>query len=331
MPTVRTVTVKSSGGDYTSLSAAEAGEQADLPALDRQTNIEVYDFTDTTTVDITGWTTDATRYINIYAAVGNGHSGTWDNSKYNLSISAAFGGALAVRENYVRVTGLQFDCTHVTSAGTPVGTVDVIGASDVRFERCIARRTGAQAGNMIVSHTAGTATLRNCIFYQNTDSHAVRGAGGTLIIQNCTITAAAGDGIHNFFDASTITVDNTYSGGHTGAAYAGAMTRTTCAHSSATVFSGSTASIAYSTANFVNVTTGSQNLHLIVGASATLLTGGTDKSGTYTVDIDNQTRTDWSIGADEFVEVVASALIALHHMFKSRMFNTKFIRTKSSN
>jgi len=59
--TFSTKTIKSSGGDYTSLTAWEAGEQADLVALDRVAVAECYDFESVESpISINGWTTDVT-------------------------------------------------------------------------------------------------------------------------------------------------------------------------------------------------------------------------------------------------------------------------------
>ena len=67
------------GGDYTSLNAWETGEQADLVAADRIAVAEVYSGGNAMTnaeINITtGWTMDSTRYAEIRAAVGEGHSG----------------------------------------------------------------------------------------------------------------------------------------------------------------------------------------------------------------------------------------------------------------
>jgi hypothetical protein len=50
---------------------------------------------------------------------------------------------------------------------------------------------------------------------------------------------------------------------------------------------------------FVNITAGSEDLHLKIGANA--IDEGTDLSGTFTTDIDGVTRSGtWDIGADEY-------------------------------
>lgn len=313
MPTVRTVTVKSSGGDYTSLSAAEAAEQGDLPTLDRQLNIECYSMADTTTATIFGWTTDATRYIAIYAPTAERHSGVWDTNKYRLSINASASRPLFIVEDYVRVTGLQIENTH-TGGYTSVFVSAVAASpnSSVLLDSLIIRSgstvVSAETEGSGVRIAAGAVTLRNCIIYSASLSCIYTEVGSNtpvVTIDNCTIAGSASAyGVN--VSGGTVTLQNCYSGGNSTDDYNGTMTLTTCAHSSATVFTGSTASIAHSTANFTNVTAGSEDYHLISSASSTLLTGGTDLSGTFTVDIDGETRSDWSIGADEYVAVTGN-------------------------
>ena len=89
-PAVRTVTVRPSGGDYTSLNAALAGEAADLVALNRQLNIELYAMTDTEAVDLItpAYVTDPDRYIKVYTPAAERHAGVWDAGKYHLDAVA---------------------------------------------------------------------------------------------------------------------------------------------------------------------------------------------------------------------------------------------------
>src|SRR5690242_10769248 len=109
MATVVTKTVKPSGGDYTSLSAAEAGEQRDLVAADQIARIECYAMTDATAVAVAGWTTDSTRYIEIVAPAGQRHSGKRDTTKYRLiSTLSWFQNFVTCSQAYTRFEGLQF-------------------------------------------------------------------------------------------------------------------------------------------------------------------------------------------------------------------------------
>src|SRR3989344_9507887 len=75
---------------YTSLSAWEAGEQRDLTATDEIAVARIegtWTNPDTTPVTISGWTTDATRYIKIYTTPEARHTGKWDNTRYRLENS----------------------------------------------------------------------------------------------------------------------------------------------------------------------------------------------------------------------------------------------------
>src|SRR4051812_38070458 len=71
---LRVVTVKSASGDYSSLNAAFVGEVGDLVSLNRQLEIDCYNFVDATAADTgAGWTTDATHAV-LITAVDN-HNG----------------------------------------------------------------------------------------------------------------------------------------------------------------------------------------------------------------------------------------------------------------
>lgn len=292
MPTVSTVTVKSSGGDYTSLAGAEAGEQADLVSADVQLDIECYAFEDTTRCDFDGWTTDATRYIRVFTPTAERHNGAWDTSAYRLVVAANSG--LATFEDYIRIEGLQLSA----SVTAPFFVGNGLGTSDVRVDSCLI--TGGQVGVRLGS---GTINIRNTIIFDcGGDGVLASFSGPTVNLDNCTIAGCGAYGINNVL--GTVAARNCYADGVTDA-YSGTITKTTCAHSSATVFAGSTASIPHSTDTFVNVTGGSEDYHLAAGSD--LIDAGTDLSGTFTTDIDGETRSgDWDIGADEFPAATGS-------------------------
>lgn len=302
MPTTTVVTVKSSGGDYTSLSAAEAGEQADLVTADVQMDIECYSFADTTAVTFDGWTTDATRYIRVYTPTAERHAGVWNTSKYRLSINAEFSRPLIVSEDFVRVEGLQIEQTHANGVSPirVVGTADA-ASSDVRFDATIVRsasaRTNVDTGSNIAL-ASGKTTIRNSVIYDAGASCIYSSFvtnSPTVDLDNVTLAAGTTYGLNH--TNGTATLRNVYSGGNGTDDFNGTITRTTCMHSSATSFTGSTGSTAYDTNNFTNVTSGSEDLHLPTGSA--LLDAGTDLSGDFTTDIDGDTRTRWSVGADD--------------------------------
>jgi hypothetical protein len=110
--TVRLVTVKPSGGDYTSLSQAITSEGAigkDLTAASRniRLDIECYAFQDTGgQVSIAYWTTDATHYIRIYTPATERHNGT-AGTGYQLRIPAYGSGIQITSTRYVTIDGLS--------------------------------------------------------------------------------------------------------------------------------------------------------------------------------------------------------------------------------
>lgn len=208
MATESKTTIKPSGqgGDYTSLSAWEAGEQADLVAADQYAVASIDgDWSggaDTTYVDINGWTTDATRYIEIRTETSARHSGKWDTSAYILS--CAFSGAtscLYYHQSYVKFIGLQCMvkqstggtwqiCYHGYSSATTAG---------IEFDSCIARRdtTGAASTNAAggfwfnnYNTYSSTVTAKNCLSYDfDIVSNSCAGykiRDNTSYIYNCT-------------------------------------------------------------------------------------------------------------------------------------------------
>src|SRR3989344_6939524 len=60
---------------------------------------------DTAAVTISGWTTDATRYIKIYTTPSARHDGKWNTTKYHRTET------ITVSEEYVRIDGLQSEVT----------------------------------------------------------------------------------------------------------------------------------------------------------------------------------------------------------------------------
>lgn len=108
----------------------------------------------------------------------------------------------------------------------------------------------------------------------------------------------------NGIKASTVavTMKNVYAGGTT--SYSGsALSLTTCASADASTGTAGLRSMAYSTANFTNVTSGSEDLQIVTGGSPSPVDTGTDTTGdsaplNFTTDIAGTTRTGtWDIGA----------------------------------
>lgn len=311
MPTTVTSTIKSSGGDYTSLSAWEAAVQADIVAADQIQQAECYAFQDTTACTINGWTTDATRYIRIYTPSAERHAGVFDAAKYNIKLTGAFSRPLTIVEEFVRVEGIQL-WSSATTNGFNALNIQTTATSDVRVSETICRcnSTGTNDGfHSCMRVEGGTVRFQNIIAYGGRQvlSAAVVTDAIDITADNCTF---AKGGVYGVIRTSgTVALTNCYSGGNGTDAYNGTITFTTCAHDTATSFTGSTGSIAHSTDTFVNVTAGSEDYHLADGSA--LIDVGTDLSGTFTTDIDGDTIVTWDIGADDGAEAATQSALLL--------------------
>ncbi len=146
-----TKTICTSGCNYTTLNAWEAGEEGILtePAIAQITG----GFQDTTAVTINGWTTSATNYIYIYTTSAARHSGKWDASKYSLVVSVAYSGVIVISDPYARIDGLQIENTRA-KGDNPLGinvTATATSSSNISISNNIVRASG--------TGTAGTNTI----------------------------------------------------------------------------------------------------------------------------------------------------------------------------
>lgn len=304
MATIRTVTVKSSGGDYTSVAAAEAGEQGNLVTLDRQLVIECYPMEDTTAVAVSGYTVDATRNIIIRTPATARPNGTWTTSAYRL-VTPTGAPSINVSTEYTILDGLQ-----VRNTGNHATNDDVIllytWRSHIRVINCVV--TGGYHGIMAVaSATVGGYLIANNVVY-GTYAGGIRYAGSAGLIARAinntvygcnTGSVAFRGGIEN--EGSYQEAINNLAVGNNGYAYKQAAGQSYNISSDATAAgSGSQTNKTLTDVKFVSTTPGAEDLHLQSGSVA--IGAGTDLSSYITTDIDGQTRSvPWDIGADQYV------------------------------
>ncbi|MDQ1284238.1 MAG: hypothetical protein QG620_586 [Patescibacteria group bacterium] len=269
---------------------------------------------DDAAVIIDGWTTGAGNYIKVYTPVGTDevgasqrHQGKWDTAKYQLTKPAWGGDNLIISDDYVRVDGLQ-----ISNGGgnMPFSLTNIIdGASDIKISNSIIKGAGG-ASNLQIN-AGEVVNIWNCIIYGTSTYGAndwiqVNNSGNTVNISNCTIVGNSNRyGVSVY--AGTVNAKNVYSGGNGTADYynSGATLNLTTSASSDLSGNEGLRSIAFSTANFIDIATGSEDLHLSTN-SALKDTGTNLCPDTYlpvTTDIDGDQRVcetgKFDIGADE--------------------------------
>jgi hypothetical protein len=197
-------TIRSSGGDYTTLSAWEAGEQGDLVTADEIRTAECYDdwpsgLVDNVTID--GSTTDSTRYMRITVASGHRHTGTPQSGFYMKRAAGSSSRMISIADDYLRCEWLDVENTTASGAGfgytsgTGVVLLNCIAksgasasafaniGSGVTFLCCLA--WGGTYGFQFVTGT--TPQVLNCVAANasNTGFRASGNLGGGAALKNC--------------------------------------------------------------------------------------------------------------------------------------------------
>jgi hypothetical protein len=312
----KTVTVKASAGDYTSLNAALSGESIDLVTNTRILTIDCYNFEDTTTWNTgTGYTTSASYYINLVAH--DSHGGNYSTSAYRLNVNLNSAGYVGNNlASYTRFTGIQvqWNCT----SGSPSYTHAILTGNGVQcvgvlFDRCILKY-GNNAGTTqrnagIWCGTSGSSVqIRNSLFISikggSNFSSGVDLAAGSWNVYNCTFYDCSIGVRHEPDSDSTATNCLMYGcASPAGITFYNRLTLTYCSTDSAS-FGTSVIEGAGCRKSQTFTFVGAEDFHL-ASNDAGALGYGTDLSGTFTTDIDGQTRptgaSTWDIGADEYV------------------------------
>lgn len=278
--------------DYGSLNAAEA--DLDGGTLTDNLIINCYAFEDTTQVTWGGF--DSAGYSTTIQAVNlsNQHDGTRGNG-YRIDVDSGVGPAFYLvgggdAAYDLRLIGIAGSNTYSSKHGFHIATAHA--DTVIHFERLLTYDNTSNGLNISVG---SSAVVRNCISIGNTYQGIVTGIDTT--IDNCVAGGNADHGIKQ--GGGTVTCRNCYSGGNTNADYDGTIGKTTCASEDGT----GGATVAYATgsgAYFTNVTAGSEDFNLSTTDSS-LYDAGTDLSATFTDDIVGTTRSQWDIGAFEYV------------------------------
>lgn len=318
------------GAHYASLSAAITGEVGAAPNLVSGAAILHIECSgssaDTTAVDVTGFTTDATHYVHIYTATGSRHSGVWSTGKYRLEVANPAIAVMRIRQEYTRIEGLQVRKTASNGVDQMLIEVGGMAASTVYISECIVRNIPTdvfRASGIWLNDADITLYVWNCIIYGFPDVVSIYDAA--VMIELGTAHVYSTTAIGGFYGVevaigATATCKNVYAAETStdGSALAfnagGTLNMTNCASSDTSASgTGAVTNVAVNTTNFTNVTASSEDFHIPTGSA--LRDVGTNTSGesaplNFTTDIDGQTRTGtWDIGADSF-ETLANLLLA---------------------
>jgi hypothetical protein len=187
---------------YTSLAAWQAdyggidfGEHADgdLVAADMVAIAQIegtWTQPDTTPVDITGWTTDASHYIKIFTTAEARHHGT-PGSGYRLEILTADQSMYSTAA-YLRVEGLEiYSHSAYTGAVIYLNPDTEEGVGEIEFSHNLIHGDGAHPGSGIMNYTCrGTfKAWNNIIFDVGTPGYTagIQTSTGTAYLYNNTI------------------------------------------------------------------------------------------------------------------------------------------------
>jgi hypothetical protein len=225
-----TKTIKPSGGDYTSLSGWNAGEQTDLVTDGDIAIAECYVMNDTTICTLSGWITGVNNYIKMYTPTSERHDGKWDTSAYRLIVTDDK--ALIIAVDYVYIDGLQIGNINLTGNSKHVLQINAIGVSNlIQISNTLIKGHGNATYLQRVINVNDTNTILemwNCIVYNsgtNSSSILMFIKSSTADIYNCTFCKGY---FGVFYNAGTVTVENSISCDNNDD-FAGGMTIDYCA------------------------------------------------------------------------------------------------------
>lgn len=294
---------------YASLFAWEAAENCNL--TDNGGDIMVVNCSgttaDTTAVTIGGWTTSATCYIQIignYAVTSGTHL---SSSYYTLAPSSGAGITITGLSDTgcIKISKLQIDMTN----GSGNAIVGDNYTANVTINNCVIKaKAGVNGINF--QQLRGNSYIYNNVIYNATGNY-IRGiwAYGTTnqvriynnTIYNCTRSISCEDSV------STVLVSNNLTMSITADSGAACLTNVARMSGSDNATSDATGDDSPLTNGIVNhtdyasyfVATASADFHL-KSTATDFIDAGADLSGTFTTDIDGETRSTFDIGADEY-------------------------------
>jgi hypothetical protein len=320
-------TVCPSGCDYTALETCMNANEQNLVTADQYFDVEIsgeWSSADSTAVTIHNYTTDATRYINIYTTGDARHEGVWDSGKYILHKTG---------------NAHQFSSSNSTELHMIVDGLQIYNNSSGDVYSCMLLNIAKTASKVVIKNNilkGGTGTriqgirtlsndgyashyIFNNIIYGFTGDHADTKAinysrGYGYIYSNTVYGSKKGIIVEDGGGASNVIAKNNISYNN-GTDYSGTFS----ANSTHNLSKDTTAPALNTyyvskTLSFVSTTGGLEDLHL-ASTDTDAIDHGSSTSGesaplNFTTDIDGVTRSGtWDIGADEFASTGAPSQI----------------------
>lgn len=310
-PTERLVTIGVDGAesyDYASLASALSGELAIGSNLVARNEYLVFEIRGAWATAESGyfviqnWTTSPTNYIEVRTVGAARHAGKWTTTAHRIDNTAPASDNLQIKADFVRIRGLQVRARAVKNIyNDAISISNTSDGADILIESCFVQSELVSTSHLNIGismayHATGsrTFTVRNCIvvgFKHDTDS--TKGiftqSAGTALWENNTVVDC---GYGYYRNSGTTTVNNCIAQGCNDGFYAITPGTNNCSDiaSDAPGTNPRTGVVA-----FADVANGDYHLD----PSDTVAIGyGADLSSRFTTDIDGQTITTWSIGAD---------------------------------
>lgn len=342
MATIVSASIKKDGtGDYTSINAWESATRGDLVSADE---VRIGIIADTASynenINISGSTTDATRYRHLMVSQSFRHNGLEVSGPYVQP--TASGHVFQINEDYFeaswlritgwtgssaeafRVNGDETKIHNIVFHDSPGAFQDGVYAGTngitIHVHNCLFYNLGRQAvhiqgiqnctiyvdnctGWKLCQDTAGSDTY--CAFgFQERLAQNLNNSGSTMRIRN-VVAGNLGEGCPAFRDGTT-NVD-TASDGWTADSDYNASDDTTSPGAN------SIDNISDWEVEFISIS-GSLDFHL--EGSSQLVNAGTASSTDYETDIDGDTRsTQWDIGSDEYSGISTPTIIESNGAF----------------
>lgn len=263
-------TIKSSGGDYTTMSNLEAANR-DCVSNDEAWTVTASSLSDTTKVTFAGWVLDDTRYLKIK---GDGYhscyGGTQDTSKYRMLCTG--GPCITIGSNGAGAR-IEFEDMQLhqndTGGWQTVEVQSGDGGGTFVFRRCVIWGKASGGFGITCANSTNKVILDNCVIISGSTSAQLYGVFDVI---NCTIISTAYHGLNAGATNRVNTIYNCYAneGGAATSAYNAlgtSSTMTTSAASDATGDPAALDNIAFDTNNFTDIDQADMDLRLPLGSA----------------------------------------------------------------